>query len=112
MNYRYDRADSETYFNGTLDDTTWRLFGHLEWRASEHWLLQGGAMYEDTHLSGNSLTPRVAVNYLINPRHGLRAVYSEAIRSPDMFENNVNWSYRVTNLSSPTYGKTPGNILS
>jgi len=90
MNYRYDRADSETYFNGTLDDTTWRLFGQLEWRASEHWLIQGGAMYEDTQLTGNSLTPRIAVNYLINPRHGLRAVYSEAIRSPDMFENNVN----------------------
>ncbi|MBS7673257.1 TonB-dependent receptor, partial [Vibrio cholerae] len=76
--------------------------------------------YEDTHLSGNSLTPRVAVNYLINPRHGLRAIYSEAIRSPDMFENNVNWSYRVTNLSSPTYGQNarqyfvvtrgPGNL--
>lgn len=28
MNYRYDRADSETYFNGTLDDTTWRLHKH------------------------------------------------------------------------------------
>ncbi|WP_339525386.1 TonB-dependent receptor plug domain-containing protein [Pseudomonas sp. EL_65y_Pfl2_R96] len=106
MNYRYDRADSETYFNGTLDDTTWRAFGQLEWRATEHWLLQGGAMFEDTQLTGSSLTPRVAVNYLINPRHGLRAVYSEAIRSPDMFENNVNWSYQVTNLQPSTYGQT------
>ncbi|MDQ3203948.1 MAG: TonB-dependent receptor [Pseudomonadota bacterium] len=106
LNYRYDRADSETYFNGTLDDTTLRAFGQLEWRASEHWLLQGGAMFEDTQLIGSSLTPRVAVNYLINPRHGLRAVYSEAIRSPDMFENNVNWSYRVTNLRPGAYGQS------
>ena len=106
MNYRYDRADSETYFNGTLDDTTWRAFGQLEWRATEHWLLQGGAMFEDTQLIGSSLTPRVAVNYLINPRHGLRAVYSEAIRSPDMFENNVNWSYQVNNLRPSAYGQT------
>ena len=106
LNYRYDRADSETYFNGTLDDTTWRAFGQLEWRATEHWLLQGGAMFEETQLTGNSLTPRVAVNYLINPRHGLRAVYSEAIRSPDMFENNVNWSYQVTNLRPSAYGQT------
>ncbi|MCW8275605.1 TonB-dependent receptor [Pseudomonas sp. PCH199] len=120
LNYRYDRADSETYFNGTLDDTTWRAFGQLEWRASEHWLLQGGAMFEDTQLIGSSLTPRVAVNYLINPRHGLRAVYSEAIRSPDMFENSVNWSYRVTNLQPGAYGQSsaryfvktrgPGNL--
>jgi iron complex outermembrane receptor protein len=106
MNYRYDRADSETYFNGTLDDTTWRAFGQLEWRATEHWLLQGGAMFEDTQLTGSSLTPRVAVNYLINPRHGLRAVYSEAVRSPDMFENSVNWSYQVTNLQPSAYGQT------
>ncbi|WP_028622826.1 TonB-dependent receptor plug domain-containing protein [Pseudomonas sp. Ant30-3] len=106
LNYRYDRADSETYFNGTLDDTTWRAFGQFEWRASEHWLLQGGAMFEDTQLIGSSLTPRVAINYLINPRHGLRAVYSEAIRSPDMFENNVNWSYRVTNLRPGAYGQS------
>ncbi|WP_347904856.1 TonB-dependent receptor [Pseudomonas purpurea] len=106
VNYRYDRADSETYFNGTLDDTTWRAFGQLEWRASEHWLLQGGAMFENTQMIGSSLTPRVAVNYLINPRHGLRAVYSEAVRSPDMFENSVNWSYRVTNLSPGAYGQS------
>ncbi|MCX2900928.1 TonB-dependent receptor plug domain-containing protein [Pseudomonas mandelii] len=106
LNYRYDRADSETYFNGTLDDTTWRTFGQLEWRATEHWLLQGGAMFEDTRLIGSSLTPRLAVNYLINPRHGLRAVYSEAIRSPDMFENNVDWSYRVTKLHPSAYGQS------
>ncbi|MHC8306878.1 TonB-dependent receptor plug domain-containing protein [Pseudomonas sp. PB3P13] len=106
LNYRYDRADSETYFNGTFDDTRWRAFGQIEWRASEHWLLQGGAMFEDTQLIGSSLTPRVAVNYLINPRHGLRAVYSEAIRSPDMFENNVNWSYRVTHLRPRAYGQS------
>ncbi|WJD68611.1 TonB-dependent receptor [Pseudomonas asiatica] len=99
MNYRYDRADSQTYFNGSIDDQTWRLFGQLEWRADEHWILQGGAMFEDSRLSGSSLTPRVAVNYLITPRHGLRAVYSEAVRSPDMFENNVNWSYTVKNLT-------------
>lgn len=120
LNYRYDRADSETYFNGTVDDTTWRTFGQLEWRATEHWLLQGGAMFEDTQLIGSSLTPRVAINYLITPRHGLRAVYSEAIRSPDMFENNVDWSYRVTDLKPGAYGQSsaryfvrtrgPGNL--
>ncbi|HEN8799491.1 TPA: TonB-dependent receptor [Pseudomonas putida] len=111
MNYRYDRADSQTYFNGSLDDQTWRLFGQLEWRADEHWILQGGAMFEDSRLSGNSLTPRVAINYLITPRHGLRAVYSEAVRSPDMFENNVNWSYTVKNLSPNAFGLQNGEYF-
>ena len=105
LNYRYDRADSQTYFNGSLTDQTWRVFGQLEWRADEHWIVQGGAMLENTRLAGSSLTPRMAINYLITPRHGLRAVYSEAVRSPDMFENNVNWSYRVNNLSPTAFGQ-------
>ncbi|WP_410017063.1 TonB-dependent receptor plug domain-containing protein [Pseudomonas sp. 5P_5.1_Bac1] len=111
VNYRYDRADSQTYFNGSLDDQTWRLFGQLEWRADEHWIVQGGAMYESSRLAGDSLTPRVAVNYLITPRHGLRAVYSEAVRSADMFENNVNWSYRVTNLNPLALGQGTGEYF-
>lgn len=111
MNYRYDHADSQTYFNGSIDDQTWRLFGQLEWRADEHWILQGGAMFEDSRLSGSSLTPRVAVNYLITPRHGLRAVYSEAVRSPDMFENNVNWSYTVKNLTPNAFGLQNGEYF-
>ena len=45
----------------------------------------------------SSWPPRAAVNYLITPRQGLRE-YSQAIRSPDMFETNVNWSYRVSNF--------------
>ncbi|MGH8353345.1 MAG: TonB-dependent receptor plug domain-containing protein [Pseudomonas sp.] len=106
LNYRYDRAVSQTYFNGALNNEIWRLFGHLEWRLDEHWLLQGGAMWEDDQLSGSSLTPRVAVNYLLTPRHGLRAVYSEAVRSADMFEDNVDWSYSVTNLSPPAFGQS------
>jgi iron complex outermembrane receptor protein len=105
LGYRYDRADSETYFDGALSNHIWRLFGHLEWQLGAHWLLQGGAMLEDDQLSGSSLTPRLAVNYLITPRHGLRAVYSEAVRSPDMYENNVDWRYRVRNLQPLAFGQ-------
>lgn len=68
-------------------------------------------MFEDSELSGSSLTPRVAVNYLITPRHGLRAVYSEAVRSPDMFENNVNWSYTVKNLTPNALGLQNGEYF-
>lgn len=106
MSYRHDQATSETYFDGTVNNDIWRLFGQLEWHLSPHWLLQGGAMAEDDQLSGSSVSPRLALNYLINPRHSLRAVYSEAVRSPDMYENDVNWSYRVRNLSPLAYGQS------
>src|SRR5690606_10685391 len=94
LSYRNDRSDSQTYFQGREDNDIWRLFGHLEWNLGQHWVLQGGAMYEQDQSGGATLTPRVALNYLITPRHGLRMVYSEAIRSPDMQENDVNWRYR------------------
>jgi iron complex outermembrane receptor protein len=103
--YRHDTADSETYFGGTASKDTWRLFGHLEWYITQHWLLQGGTMYEKDSMVGDSLTPRIALNYLITPSHGLRAVYSEAIRAPDMFENGANWSYHVRGLDPAAFGQ-------
>ncbi|MCJ1888454.1 TonB-dependent receptor [Pseudomonas sp. LA21] len=105
MSYRHDQAVSETYFNGTVNNEIWRLFSQLEWHLTPHWLLQGGAMLEDDQTSGSSVSPRIALNYLITPRHSLRAVYSEAVRSPDMYENDVNWSYRARNLTPNPYGQ-------
>lgn len=120
VSYRRDRSNSETYFNGALGNDIWRLFGHMEWYMTKNLLLQGGLMYEKDGLSGSSLTPRVALNYLITPRHSFRFVYSEAVRSPDMFENNANWHYQLENLSAPidgqnsayyyAYGIGPGNL--
>lgn len=120
ISYRKDHTRSETYFAGSLDNDIWRLFSHLEWYLGEHWVLQGGAMLEDDRRTGSSLTPRLALNYLITPRHGLRFVYSEAVRSPDMFENDVRWNYRLENLSPSVdgrdyayyyaYANGPGNL--
>ncbi|WP_318652111.1 TonB-dependent receptor [Pseudomonas sp. PDM14] len=106
LSYRYDQASSDTFFNGKLSNQLWRAFGHVEWTLGEHWVLQGGAMFEDDELTDSSLTPRLAVNYLITPQHGLRAVYSEAVRSADMYENNVDWRYRITNLTPTINGNS------
>ncbi|MDF5828309.1 TonB-dependent receptor [Pseudomonas aeruginosa] len=62
-------------------------------------------MLEDVEGSGSSFSPRLAVNYLFNPQHSLRAVYSEAVRSPGMYENDVDWRYRVRHLTPAPYGQ-------
>jgi iron complex outermembrane receptor protein len=103
--YRREEVESETYFGRALDNHILRTFGHLEWTLSEHWVLQGGAMLEKDRTTGESLTPRLALNYLITPSHGLRAVYSEAIRTPDMAENDLDLRYRASNLSPNVYGQ-------
>ncbi|MFB0961889.1 MAG: TonB-dependent receptor [Pseudomonas sp.] len=98
LSYRYDQARSASFLNGRERKDIIRAFSQFEWYASEHWLLQGGGMFEHDSSNGDSFSPRFAVNYLITPAHGFRAVYSEAVRSPDMFENHADWRYRVKDL--------------
>ena len=105
LSYRHDMADSETYLGGSRSKDIGRAFGQFEWHLDRHWLLQGGAMLEHDSSAGESLSPRVAVNYLFTPAHSLRAVYSEAVRSPDMFENDAVWSYRVRDLRPLALGQ-------
>lgn len=115
---RYDEARSDTFFGGRVDNQIGQLFGNLEYRPHHRWLLHAGAMAEDDRLSGFSLSPRVAAHFFIRPTHSLRAVYSEAVRSPDMYENNANWTYTANNLSGPVSGSDqyyalaqgPGNL--
>lgn len=111
LSYRHDRADSEVYLNGKLSRDTWSLFSQFEWHINQHWLLQGGAMVEDASTTSPSLSPRLALNYLITPAHGLRAVYSEAVRTPDMFENHADWRYRVRDLKPTLAGQSEADYF-
>lgn len=99
LNLRYDQAKSKTFFNGKVENSVGQLFGNLEYRLGERWLLHAGAMAEQDRLSGFSFSPRLAAHYFVAPSHSLRAVYSEAVRSPDMYENNAYWTYYPSGLS-------------
>lgn len=99
LNLRYDQAKSKTFFNGKVENSVGQLFGNLEYRLGERWLLHAGAMAEQDRLSDFSFSPRLAAHYFVAPSHSLRAVYSEAVRSPDMYENNAYWTYYPSGLS-------------
>tara|TARA_R110002033_G_scaffold53813_7_gene102007 strand:- start:1755 stop:2996 length:1242 start_codon:yes stop_codon:yes gene_type:complete len=102
--YRQDRVKSETFFGGTVDNAIIQAFGNAEYRPHDRWLFQFGGMYEDSQLVGDAFSPRVAMHYFITPLHSLRFVYSEAVRTPDMYENNINWTYNLKNISGPVSG--------
>jgi len=116
--YRYDRVKSDTFFGGALDNHIVQAFGNIEYRPHERWLFQAGGMYEDAQLVGDAFSPRLASHFFLSPFHSVRFVYSEAVRSPDMYENNVNWTYQISNLSGPVSGDQryyataigPGNL--
>lgn len=96
---RHDRADSQTFLGGTVSNDSWRAFSNAEWRFAPDWLLNAGGMFEHDELSGSNFSPRIALNWLFVPEQSLRAVYSEAVRRPDMFEQRAVWSYQGRNMS-------------
>ncbi|MBS4095722.1 MAG: TonB-dependent receptor [Sulfuricella sp.] len=63
-----------------------RLFGNLEWRPLSALLVNLGAMAENNSYTGTDVTPRVAANWHVVPGQTLRLSYSEATRTPSVFE--------------------------
>ncbi len=63
-----------------------RLFGSVEWRLSDALLLNAGALAENSNIAGDSLSPRVMLNWHLLPGHTLRAGMSTAFRPPSAFE--------------------------
>ena len=98
VEWRRETVDSpQSYYgSGTLDGELARVSGNLEWRASEDWLVQGGALVEHHYYTGTDVSPRLAVNYTMQPGHTLRASVSQAYRSPTFLEQDGNQVYTET----------------
>ena len=70
---------------GVTTDFT-RVFGSAEWRLNDALLLNAGALGEHSTIAGDSLSPRVMLNWHLLPGHTLRAGMSTAFRPPSAFE--------------------------
>jgi iron complex outermembrane receptor protein len=69
------------------DVDTSRLFGSLEWRISDAWLLDLGVMVEESSLTSGESSPRVSLIRKFGNRHALRLVASSARRNPILWES-------------------------
>lgn len=88
-----------------------RLFGNLEWRPADKWLLNIGGSYENDSVVGELLDPRASLSYHFLPDHTLRLIASRAHRTPSLFEAFGNTSKVAAGTSSPvdrTFFATPG----
>ena len=65
---------------------TSRLFGGVEWRPSDDWLLDLGVMFEDTSLTDAESSYRASLIRHLGERHALRLVSSTAKRNPILYE--------------------------
>lgn len=95
-----------------------RLFGNAEWRLSREYLLNVGALAESSELGGDSLSPRVMLNWHPAEGHTVRAGISSAFRPPSAFEKYATVRYYDTNGLNPittveNFGRAePERILS
>ena len=93
--FRRDIVKSETYFSGEANNNTSRLFGSVTWQATDNMSTHLGLMFEKENSADAVYAPRLAMNYKITPSQSFRAVYSESVRSPDLFEQQAYWSYTL-----------------
>jgi iron complex outermembrane recepter protein len=78
-----------------------RLFGNVEWRLQPQWVLNAGALAEQSNIGGNSVSPRLMLNWHVVPGHTLRAGVSTAFRPPSAFEKYADVRYYDVNGQNP-----------
>lgn len=107
--YREDTYRSETYFNGRGMNYQSRVFGNLEYTPIRWLTLNAGGNWEKTTTTDESyFSPRIAANFTLNANHALRFIYSEAVRTPDGFEQNPDYGFTLRNVEPAQYADLEG----
>jgi iron complex outermembrane receptor protein len=100
FSYRQDSAYSQTYFNGSVSNDTWRAFLNAEYKIGDLLTFNVGGMYELEAHNDEAFSPRLAANFLIDPEQSIRVVVSQAVRSPDLLESQPEFIVNVSNLDA------------
>ena len=110
--FRRDVVKSETYFSGDASNNTSRLFGSATWQATDKISTHLGLMFEKETNTDFVYAPRIALNYKLTPSQSFRAVYSESVRSPDLFEQQAFWSFTLDGAQiDPAQGTLNGTTF-
>lgn len=102
-----ESVDSQTFYNGSLDRTNYQLFANYEYRFLPQWSATIAGSEEKQEGSGTNFSPRVALLFMPNDNNTFRAVYSEAIRTPDFYENDLDYKYYARNVTPRGIFKEP-----
>jgi len=86
---RRDFADYSIFLEEPTSVHVWRLFAHDEWRVSDQLIMNAGVMHENDGVGNTNNSPRVSLNYHLNPQNTLRLAWSAATRSPVMSETFI-----------------------
>lgn len=107
---RHQRMTSQTYLGGSAANTLVWMFGHAEFRPSSSVTANIGGYLESNSLSGDTFSPRLALNWHLTHQQTLRLVYSEGTRTPDLFEEKARWSQTIYGIHPPYNGSSTAKI--
>ncbi|MEW6647323.1 MAG: TonB-dependent receptor [Pseudomonadota bacterium] len=85
----YSRAPGYLGTPDAYKHNLYRLFANGEWQPDERWTVNVGALVEHNEFNRSNTSPRLAVNYRVDEAHYLRASYTEAYRTPAVFEERA-----------------------
>ena len=108
VNMRRDQVHSQTYFGGTENNDTYRVFLNAEIRPFQKMIINAGFTQEWEDDNDKVFSPRIAINFLLGPQQSIRLVRSEAVRSPDMLEQIPNYHLNATNMTENYLGLSEG----
>ena len=107
IRYRLDQLDSQTYNGGYSENTNTSAFINVEYKLGDLVTTNLGGMYEFDDLNGENFSPRYALNLHLNQHHTVRFIYSEAIRSPDIYEKEGRRTITIQGSSLTGAGDDP-----
>ena len=86
-------SSASFYQRDSLTSQSERVFGNVEWRPQETWVINGGAHFERIGTEASVLSPRLMANWHVLPGQTLRAGVSTAFRQPSMYEKYADRRY-------------------
>ncbi len=87
-----------------------RLFGNAEWKVTPNVIVNAGAMFERSSDSGESLAPRLMLNWHAAEGQTLRAGISRGYRPPSTFEKHTDVRYLWNGLLLKRTTLASGNV--
>lgn len=98
--FRREQIESETYIDGVRENDTRSLFANAEVKLNQALTLNLGASWENDEAADPFLAKRAALNVHLSSHQVVRFIYSEAVRSPNIYEQHGQEIYHLRNVTT------------
>ncbi|WP_415883355.1 TonB-dependent receptor plug domain-containing protein [Neptuniibacter sp. QD34_54] len=114
--FKYERAKSDILLQYPdkewIDESSWQLFGNIQYQATEKITLNAGSMLEKSSIAGSAISYRTALNYALSDTSSVRTAHSQAHRMPSLLEANRRYIVDISAIAlAPAGTLFDNNVL-